>query len=245
MKISENLKLESLETYCDMAIARRSDLAAARNDLQISRYRYLQGYANFLPTIKLFYSLDFSNNNFRYADYRYTASRYNHFANSYGVTLQWNLFEGFGSYNLLRELKTLEKVYQYALLEKFLRVINEVSDAWENIVNAAGQLKLYRQSLEWVFEQRKLVQSLYNSAKTTITRLNGAQSDLVKAENMLAIAQIELNKAIIQLQSAIEGDMPGLPCRQMIPPTGTIVWERLLQKLNTKFNQEPILCGNN
>lgn len=245
LKISENLKLESLETYCDMAIARRSDLAAARNDLQISRYRYLQGYAKFLPTIKLFYSLDFSNNNFRYADYRYTASRYNHFDNSYGVTLQWNLFEGFGSYNLLRELKTLEKVYQYALLEKFLRVINEVSDAWENIVNAAGQLKLYRQSLEWVFEQRKLVQSLYNSAKTTITRLNGAQSDLVKAENMLAIAQIELNKAIIQLQSAIEGDMPGLPCRQMIPPTGTIVWERLLQKLNTKFNQEPILCGNN
>ena len=116
-----------------------------------------------------------------------------------------------------------------------MKVINEVSDAWENIVNASGQLELYRQSVEWVFEQRKLVQSEYDSAKTTITRLNGAQSDLVKAENMLAIAQIELNKAIVQLQSAIEGDTPGLPYRKLIPPSTTITLDKLLKKLNSKF----------
>lgn len=235
LKIAEPLKLEPLETYCDMAIARRSDLAAARSELKISRYRSLQGYAKFLPTIKLFYSLDFSNNNFRYADYRHTAARYNHFANSYGATVQWNLFEGFASYNLLRELDALETLSQYALLEKFLQVINEVSDAWENIVNASGQLELYRQSLEWVFEQRKLVQSEYNSAKATITRLNGAQSDLVKAENMLAIAQIELNKAVIQLQTAIQGDTPGLPYHKITLPTTAITLDKLLQKLNAKF----------
>lgn len=235
LQISEPVKLEPLETYYDMAITRRSDLAAARNDLQVSRYRHLQSYANFLPRIKLFYSMDFSNNNFRYADYHYTVSRYNHFDNSYGAAVQWNLFDGFASYNLLRELKTVETVYQYELLDKFLKVINEVSDAWENIVNASGQLELYRQSVEWVFEQRKLVQSEYDSAKTTITRLNGAQSDLVKAENMLAIAQIELNKAIVQLQSAIEGDTPGLPYRKLIPPSTTITLDKLLKKLNSKF----------
>ena len=149
--------------------------------------------------------------------------------------MQWNLFEGFANYNLLRELNALESVKQYALLAKFLQVINEVSDARENILNASGQLELYRQSLEWVFEQRQIVQSEYNSARTTITRLNGAQSDLVKAENMLAIAQIELNKAIVQLQSAIEGDTPGLPYRKLIPPSTTITLDKLLKKLNSKF----------
>ena len=233
--ITDNVKLEPLETYCDMAIARRSDLAAARIELQISRYRYLQGYAKFLPTLNLFYSSSFSNNNFRYNDYRYTASRYNHFDNSYGAMLDWNLFNGFADYNLLRELKSLETTAGYDLQNRFLQVINEVSDARENIVNAIGQLKLYRQSLDWVFEQRQLVQAEYNGAKTTITRLNEAQSDLIRAENMLAIAQIELNKALIQLQTAIEGDTPNLPQHHITPPTTITAFPKLLQKLTKKF----------
>ncbi len=237
LEISEPFELKSLETYCNMAIARRSDLAAARNELQISRYCYWQGYAKFLPTIKLFYSLEFSNNNFRYTGYRHNAARYNHLANSYGATVQWNLFEGFANYNLLRELNALESVKQYALLEKFLQVINEVSDARENILNASGQLELYRQSLEWVFEQRQIVQSEYNSARTTITRLNGAQSDLVKAENMLAIAQIELNKAIVQLQTAIGGDTSGMPYHQITLPATAITLDKLLQKLKERSNR--------
>ena len=235
LQISEDVKIEPLTTYYDMAIARRSDLAAARSELKISHYRYLQGYANFMPTVHLFYSGTFSNNNFRYADYRYNASRYNHLSNTYGATMQWNLFEGFASYNLLRELNAIEIAARYALQERFLQVINEVSDAHENIINAAGQLKLYRQSLDWVFEQRQLVQAEYNSAKATITRLNGAQSDLIRAENMLAIAQIELNKAVVQLQSAIEGDIPGLPDRPAVKLSTVQALDKLLQKLADKF----------
>ena len=114
-------------------------------------------------------------------------------------------------------------------------MINEVCDARENIVNAAGQLALYKQSLEWVFEQRKLVQAEYDSAKATITRLNGAQSDLVRAENMLAIAQIELNKAIIQPQTAIEGDFPTLERHEINPLSTVTAFDKLLQKLSDKF----------
>ena len=218
-----------------MAISRRSDLAAARSILQISRYRYLQGYANFMPSIRAYFSGSFSNHNSSYADYRYNASRYNHFDNSYGAEIEWNLFDGFASYNLLRELKTFEETAQYDLLEHFLQVINEVSDARANIINASGQLELYRQSLDWVFEQRKLVQSEYNSSQATITRLNGAQSDLIRAENMLAIAQIELNKAIIQLQSAIEGDYHDLPQHPMISLSNITAFDKLLQTLSDKF----------
>ncbi len=235
LQITKPVKIDSLETYCAVAIARRSDLAAARSALQISHYRYLQGYSNFLPTLRAYYSGSFSNNNFRYADYRYTASRYNHFENTYGAEMQWNLFEGFASYNLMRELKTLEATEQYHLQERFLQVINEVSDARENIINASGQLELYRQSLEWVFEQRQLVQAEYNASKTTITRLNGAQSDLIRAENMLAIAQIELNKAVIQLKTAIEGDYPDLPLRQPVTISTVTAFDKLLQKLTAEF----------
>jgi outer membrane protein TolC len=235
LQISGTVKIKSLQTYCNMAIARRSDLAAERSELQISRYRHLQGYSNFMPTVRFLYSGTFSNNNLRYADYRYDASRYNHFANSYGALAEWNIFEGFASYNLLRELQTLEEAAQYRLQERFLQVLNEVSDARENIINASGQLELYRQSLQWVFEQRQLVQAEYNAAKATITRLNGAQSDLIRAENMLAIAQIELNKAIIQLQTAIEGDYCNLPQHKILQPSTLEPFDKLLQKLTDKF----------
>ena len=79
------------------------------------------------------------------------------------------------------------------------------------------------------------MQSLYKSAKTTITRLNGAQSDLVKAENMLVIAQIELNKAIIQLRTAVEGDTQKPVYQPIQVPTTAISLDKLLQKLNAKF----------
>ena len=185
--------------------------------------------------MRFYFSSDFSNNNFRYGDYRYTVSRYNRFANSYGATADWNLFEGFATYNLIRELQSMEESAQYRLQERFLQVINEVSDARENIINASGQLELYRQSLEWVFEQRQLVQAQYNAEKTTITRLNGAQSDLIRAENMLAIAQIELNKAVIQLQTAIEGDYSNLPKHKFLQPSTVEPFDQLLQKLTDKF----------
>jgi len=235
LQIADDIRLEPLQNCCDTAIARRSDLAAARSDLRISRYRRLQGYSSFMPTIRVYFSSNFNNSNYRYANYRYTASRYNQFANSYGAEIQWNLFEGFAAYNLLRELSALEEIAQYQLQNRFLQIINEVSDAYENIVNAAGQLKLYRQSLEWVFEQRKIIASEYNSAKVTITRLNEAQSDLIRAENMLAIAQIELNKAIIQLQTAMEGDFPGLQQHEFIKPAAIIEFDKLLQKLTENF----------
>jgi outer membrane protein TolC len=121
------------------------------------------------------------------------------------------------------------------LQERFLQVLNEVSDARENIINASGQLELYQQSLEWVFEQRKLVQAEYDAARVDITRLNGAQSDLIRAENMLAISQIELNKALIQLQTAIEGDYPGMEKHPAIQLSNLIGFDDLLQKLSDKF----------
>ena len=235
LQITDAIQIESLQTYCDMAISFRSDLAAARNDLQISRYRYLQGFSGFLPTLELYYNGSFSSNHSRYSGYRYRSSHYNHFENSYGAAMQWNLFEGFSSYNLLKERKALENAAMYQLQERFLQVILEVSDAYQNIINASGQLELYRQSLEWVFEQRELVQSEYYSARTTITRLNGAQSDLIRAENMLAIAQIELNKAIVQLQSAVEGDSPGLSGHVIIKPAVMTAFDKLLQIMTEKF----------
>jgi hypothetical protein len=65
--------------------------------------------------------------------------------------------------------------------------------------------------------------------------LNGAQSDLIRAENMLAIAQIELNKAIVQLQSAVEGDSPGLSGHVIIKPAVMTAFDKLLQIMTEKF----------
>ena len=88
-------------------------------------------------------------------------------------------------------------------MNTFLNAVNEVKDAYADYLNARAQVKICRETLRWVVEQRALVQSEFWNGRDTITRLNGAQSDLVEAQSSLAIALIELRKAVVQLQTAM------------------------------------------
>ena len=101
---------------------------------------------------------------------------------------------------------TEENIARLHLSEQFLRVLTEVKDAYANYRNAREQTRLCRETLEWVYEQRTLVQSAFWCGRDTITRLNGAQSDVVEAECRLAIARIEVCKALVQLQAAVGSD---------------------------------------
>ncbi|MBQ6597687.1 MAG: TolC family protein, partial [Lentisphaeria bacterium] len=116
---------------------------------------------------------------------------------------EWNLFRGFDSFNAVREWRIRTELAKFQLEDTFLNAVTEVKDAYADYRNACAQVKIYRETLQWVAEQRALVQSEFWNGRNTITRLNGAQSDLVEAQSRLAIALIELRKAVIQLRTAM------------------------------------------
>ena len=207
LKPPEGNPYENLEFCLEQAAANRPDLRAAALLLDIACFRKWSAYSAFLPVVRAEAGLDFSAGNARYGGYKYNRSHHNTTAFTYGMTGEWNLFRGFSSYNLIRERGIQEELARFQLNEIFLNAMNEVKDAYANYRNACSQVVLCRETVQWVYEQRALVQSEFWCGRNTITRLNGAQSDLVEAESRLAIALVELCKAEVQLNVAMNLDM--------------------------------------
>ncbi len=224
------------DAYLETAIRNRPDLQSARYLLEIARYRRYSSYSGFLPVINAYLGLDFDVNASKYGAYPVHHTYYNSAGLSYGVTGDWNLFRGFSTYNLLRENTALEETARFQLDSSFLSVVNEVRDAHAGYRNAHEQVAIYREMMQWVFEQRQLVQAEYWGGRETITRLNGAQSDLVNAEGKLAIAIVELNKAIAQLNAVVNISFDDEPLRRYPQPTTGTPLDSLLDSLDRQFS---------
>ena len=197
---------QSLENCLEQAAANRPDLRAAALLLDITQFRQWSAYSAFLPSVRADAGLQFVTGNARYGGYAVDRSHYNTLDFTYGVSGEWNLFHGFDSFNRIREWRVRTELAKFRLEDVFLNAVNEVKDAYANYRNARAQVRIYRDMLRWVIEQRTLIQSEFWNGRSTITRLNGAQSELVEAQSRLAISQIELRKAVIQLQTAVNAD---------------------------------------
>ena len=209
LKRDEGELYPSLEFCMEQAAANRPDLRSAALLLDVAFFRKWSAYSGFLPTVRADAVFGWEAENARYGGYQVSRSHHNTTGFAYGVSGEWNLFKGFSTFNLIRERIVEEELAKLHLSEMFLQAVNEVKDAWANYRNALEQVKIYEETLAWVYEQRQLVQSEYWNGRNTITRLNGAQSDLVEAESRLAIALIELRKAEVQLDAAMDRGSAG------------------------------------
>ena len=208
LKVPDEKLYANLDSCLEQAAANRPDLRAAAFLLDIAAFRKWSAYSAFLPVIRAETGLDFTSEDARYGGYQFNRSHHNTTDFYYGIGGEWNLFRGFSSWNLLRERRVREELAKLHLKDIFLSAVNEVKDAFANYKNASLQVSLCRKTVQWVYEQRSLVQSEFWCGHDTITRLNGAQSDLVEAESKLAIAMAELCKAAVQLNAAMNLEDP-------------------------------------
>ena len=194
---------QDLESCLEQAAANRPDLRAAALLLDIAQFRQWSAYSAFLPVIRADAGLQFVTGDARYGGYTVNRSHHNTLDFTYGISGEWTLFKGFSTFNLIRDRRIRTELAKFQLEETFLNAVNEVKDAYANYLKARAQVKICRETLRWVVEQRTLVQSEFWNGRDTITRLNGAQSDVVEAECRLAIARIETGKALAQLRAAV------------------------------------------
>jgi outer membrane protein TolC len=68
-------------------------------------------------------------------------------------------------------------------------------------MSAQEQLKLQRETAEYVRKNRDLVEQEYKAGQASLVRLNEAQKDLVAAEGRLASARVSLFLAWFQLRT--------------------------------------------
>lgn len=228
----------SVETYIDIALANRPDLRAYRALLRIANYQKFASYAPFMPVINAFAGGGLNTRADQYRAYHFSHGYYNQGFFDYGIRAEINLFDGFRSFNLVRERKAQEAVASFQLEHNFLECINSVQAAYANYQNCEQQAILFRQMLDWVFEQRQLVNTEYLGGNTTITRLNEAQSNLVVAESRLAVALVDLQKAKAQLDAAVSAPVQTSRSNATKPDSATGL-EKLLDFLDKSFPYQP------
>lgn len=221
--------------YINTALANRPDLKAFRYQLDIARYRRYQAFSGFLPVIVAFAGAGIGTNELHYGGTDHKHSAYNSGTVHYGVRADWNLFNGFATFNLLRERESLEREARFKVEAAFLACVNEVQSAYANYRNAFEQVQLYSEIVKWAYEQRQLVTVEYWGGRETITRLNGAQSDLVGAEGKVAIAIVELNKALAQLNAAVNMPLEEESSRPLPVPLWKNTLENLLKRLDRQY----------
>ena len=238
LKIRESALEGGMGFYISEAVRRRPDLTGARYALEQASYMKYASYSGFMPVLTAYAGGSAGANSDKAVTLERTAVRqyYNSYSFDYGLSASWNLFSGFSTLNLIRERSALETVARYELGKTFLAVVNEVKTAYINYENLYSQVALYREMLEWVFEQRKLVAASYWAGADTITRLNGAQSDLVGAESRLAQSLAELNKAEAQLRAAVNMEPDTEHFRAYTLPSSGTPLEKLFDMLEARFN---------
>ena len=192
-----------LNFYLEQAVSNRPDLKAEKIQFEKALRCKQSAYAAFMPQVHLFADFSFDNARAKYGNYSVNGSYYNHPAFSYGAVAEWNIFRGFDSWNDLRRRQALEQVAMWGLNKKYLEVTAEVNDALEHCRNTVIQTGIFRSMAEWVAVQRDLIYSEYTNGRETIARLNQAQSELVEAQNNLAIWKIQYQKAAAQFNAAL------------------------------------------
>lgn len=194
--------IPSVEVYLDTALANRPDLKAMREQLNIYKYNKYTAYSAFSPTISAFANFDYNTTKNNYHNYYNNSSHNNGPGFQYGLSANWTIFNGLIRMNKVREAKANEVVASYRVASSWLKVIQEVREAYTNYVYSVRQSRLYEKTLQYSTEQRDLVTKEYNAGTIGITRLNEVQNDLINAESTLVSAYINSKNARIQLDTA-------------------------------------------
>lgn len=191
-----------VEIYLDTALNNRPDIQAYREALTKAYYENLSKWGNFSPTVAAEADWGYGKTDAGYSGRYHFRSHSSDRSFNYGLEASWLLFDGGKRLAELRETQAVVAQREQELTEKWIKVVSEVRQAYENRSQAVTQVSLFESNLELVRKTRDLVEEEYKAGSTSLTRLNEAQRDLVEAETKLAEAHISLENAKAQLEAS-------------------------------------------
>ena len=198
-------ELPGVELYLDTALANRPDLKGYRQQLETARYQLYQTYSAYSPTVSAFFDMDFGTNATTFRDWG--VSKAHTYANtpsiSYGLSVNWTLFNGFARYNSMREYQANLAVADYNVAAQWFTVVSEVRTAYANYIKSVKQTRLNKKIRDLAAKQRDLVDDEYRAGNAELTRLNEAQRDLVSYESNLASSYVSVQNAKAQLDFVV------------------------------------------
>jgi len=191
VEFPEGYDLEQLKSY---AFNRNASYLSAEKRLIQSRYSLKIARSQFLP------SLDFAGS----FGYNRTASHLNIGLNNgepslrLGVTLSFNLFNGFKTKIQSQNAAIQKKNQEITLEQTRLNLEKEIISVYESYRNSLLVLDLEKKYLEAAELNFKRTSELYNLGQVTTTQFREAQLNLIRARSNVATAKYEAK--IIEIQ---------------------------------------------
>ncbi len=190
-----NLSVDNAAAY---ALAHRPDLLERRTALDRFKANLERARGALRPTLVM--TGAYSESRRGSAEFHDKADA----ASQVALQLHWDIFTG--GYNRAEIRRAAEQLReaQANYAEKRLAVISEVRRQIERVRTARARLELQQKIYKMTAETRDLVRNQYIAGRASLTRLNEAQSDLVRADGNLAAQQIRYRQSLEDL-AAITG----------------------------------------
>jgi len=122
--------------------------------------------------------------------------------NTIGLNLSWNLFAG--GVDKARDVEAQQVIREESATLANLRnqIVAEVRQGVAMLEAAREQVRLQKESVKLVEENRELAKNEYEAGEASLLRLNEAQRDLTRTYSRLALAVVSFHQANQRLLSA-------------------------------------------
>jgi len=186
------------------ALVARPDLQRLKMMTEEARAGRGKAKAARYPKIKVFGTV----NGDRYGD---PALGVDDFGDTIGVTLAWNLFSGGIARARIVEAGHKEREAAYSLASLRNKIASEVRQDLALLAAAEEQVRLQRETVDLVRENRDLAKNEYEAGEASLVRLNEAQRDLTTTYGRLAQALVSYHQARHRLLAATGKNIMAAP----------------------------------
>jgi outer membrane protein len=169
------------------ALRRRAEYRQAKYQVDAAEATLRQNFRNFFPDIV--------------ASGTYGGTR-SEFAEifSYGVQLNWSIFDGGNKVARYKEAKALLDATKANVRDTELTIWQQVEQAYVNLISAEEQIGAAQKAVESAQENFRLSQGRFDAGVGTIIELTDAQLALTQAQSTQAQALTDYRLAIAQLE---------------------------------------------
>jgi outer membrane protein len=206
---AEAAEAQDLSQIYQEALSKDPLLAAARNSNRAMQEKLVQGQAQYLPTITFNAGATASRTDIKYigsASIFRNGGRENFEGYSYGVNLNQPIFRQQIRAQLEQAKSQVAQADKQLVLAQQNLIIRS-SKAYFDVLLAQDKVALIRAQKEAVDKQKQQAQANFEVGTATITDVNEAQArfDLIQAQEIAALSDLELKKRSVQ---SIIGHMP-------------------------------------
>lgn len=199
-------ELLTLEEAVEIALENNYEIRLSTIELKIDETSVSPGFAGMLP--RVFASADTNNSTQNISQTRsdgtqieLDGAKNNNI--SYGVGLDWTIFDGFSMFARYDRLKELEKLGQAELQNTILNRVSEVMNTYYDLVQQQQQLVAFDSTMVISQQRVELADNRFSIGKASKLEVLNAQVDLntdktlyVRLNELFAITKIKLNEIL-------------------------------------------------